>query len=371
VSESPLKTAAVVFPDEWLPYSPTVLNLLQCLKEKGYKTTVVTVRSSMFSNFEAYERDVAAFRIPRFLRQLPIQFPYQLLKLLLFLLFHRRTIRRADLCFAVDSLGFVVARLLGKNPYYVSLEAVRDVWLRLARRLGIRHVLIQTPERYEWLFGDAPNAPPYSMLPNAPILEPRPPAEQTGNDLVYLGYVSATHGVEACIGALEHLPERFRLTVRGPGHADYLESLQTRHRLLIDRGRLTVDPSYIPPEEVVPYLSRFAAGFCFYDFNLIRAGDFNYTSCPSGKLFNYLAAGVPVIGSDILGLKVVRERQCGVLLADPTAAAIADAVRVIESGAEGYRRRCLDASAAFDFRTHFERFHHNIAADDRDHHPER
>ncbi|HEX6160189.1 MAG TPA: hypothetical protein VF111_08495, partial [Thermoanaerobaculia bacterium] len=97
-------------------------------------------------------------------------------------------------------------------------------------------------------------------------------------------------------------------------------------------------------------------GFCFYDFNILARDDFNYVSCPSGKLFNYLAAGVPVIGSDVLGLQPVREKGCGVLLPDPTPHAIAEAIAMIEADRDGYRARCLAASVDFDFRAHLDRF---------------
>ncbi|MEA2489349.1 MAG: hypothetical protein QOH21_1141 [Acidobacteriota bacterium] len=355
-----MKRAVIIFPDEWLPYSPTALNLLQCLKERGYSTRVVTVRSTLFRNFEAYEADVASFRVPYLLQRVLSRLRlYRLLKLLLFVAIHGRTIREADLCFGVDRIGFLVGRLLGKQPFYVSLEVVRDGYFRLARRLGIRHVLIQTKERYDWLFGEAPV--PYSILPNAPILDGIDAGPAPGPELVYFGYVSAEHGVESCIEALHELPERFRLTIKGPVHDWYRESLQSRYRAFLETGRLTLDSSYLEPEQVIPYLRRFAAGFCFYDADVV-ARDFNYASCPSGKLFNYLAAGMLVIGSDVLGLQVVREKQCGVLLSEPSPRSIAEAIAVIEQDREGYRQRCLAAGAALDFRTHFDRFWEHVIA---------
>ena len=352
-----MKTAVIIFPDEWLPYSPTALNLLTCTREKGYETTIVTLRSSLFRNFEAYERFVVSFRIPYLLQRILTRLRlYRLFKLIAFLLIHGRTIRKADLCFGVDSVGFLAGRLAGKRPFYVSLEVVRGGWFRLAQRMGIPHVLIQTKERYDWLFHDSPAPPPYSILPNSPIVESRALPASPGQDLIYLGYISAEHGVESCIGALDFLPPGHRLTVKGPIHDHYLEHLRDRYRAHVESGRLTIDTSYVESDEMIPYLSRFAAGFCFYDFSILHRDDFNYVSCPSGTLFNYLAAGVPVIGSDVLGLQVVREKQCGVLLADAAPNAIVDALRTIDADREGFRARCLAASVELDFRAHFDRF---------------
>src|SRR4051812_33241741 len=120
------QSAVIVFTDEWLPYSPTVLNLLTCLKGKGYRTRVVSIRSESFPNFERFETDVDSFRISarlgRLLGKLRL---YRLVKFFAFVFFHHRVLDGADVCFAVDGLAFVVARLFHTRPFYVSLEAER------------------------------------------------------------------------------------------------------------------------------------------------------------------------------------------------------------------------------------------------------
>jgi glycosyltransferase involved in cell wall biosynthesis len=354
-----MKSAVIVFTDEWLPYAPSVLNLLTCLKEKGYRVRVATIQSEAFRNFEAYENDVDSIRVPGMIRRVLVRrhWAYQFVKALLFAMFHGRAILRADICFCVDSLAFTVSRLFRREAYYVSLEAVRDRWFFLARRLGISHVLIQTPERFDFLFEDAVEAPACWILPNAPLRDPNfAPPDAKPHDLVYLGLVSPSHGVESCIEALASLPDFYRLTVRGPSPSGFLQLAAVKYESTVNTGRLTLDPTYLAQEDVLPYLSQFGAGFCFYDFDILARNDFNYVSCPSGKLYNYLAAGVPVIGSDILGLRPVRENDCGVLLTKPTPKAIADAVQALAADQEGYRSRCLSAATQFDFRAHFDQF---------------
>jgi glycosyltransferase involved in cell wall biosynthesis len=351
------KRAVIVFTDEWLPYSSTVLNLLLCLEEKGYRARIVTVRSGLFRNFERFQNEVDSFWIPLLLQKLLAKIRiYRLSKFVLFTIFHGHRIRQTDLCFSVDSLGFLASRLFQKHPYYVSLEVQRDLWFRFARWAGIRHVLTQTKERFDFLFADFRNQPICSILPNSPILEPYERQHSRPEDAVYFGFISAAHGVEQCIEALEFLPDLYRLTLKGPVAEDYRLALTQRYQPLFESRRLTLDSSYVAAADVVPYLSSFGVGFCFYDFNVIAANDFNYLSCPSGKLYGYFAAGIPVIGSDILGLRAVPDRQCGLLLEKPDPQAIARAVLEIASDRDAYRKRCLEAAEYFDFRKHFNLF---------------
>jgi glycosyltransferase involved in cell wall biosynthesis len=226
-------------------------------------------------------------------------------------------------------------------------------------------MLIQTKERFDFLFRDPKRRPTFSILPNSPIqasFEHHPSEPQ---HLIYFGLISASHGVESCIEALRCLPDSYRMTLKGPASPAYMTTLELKYREFFESTRLTYEASYLATVEVLPYLSRFAMGFCFYDFNIIARNDFNYVSCPSGKLYSYLAAGIPVIGSDILGLQVVHEKDCGLLLKEPNPEAIAGAVRKIEQDLLAYQKRCRAAATQFDFRDHFSRFYETIPLRER------
>lgn len=98
-------------------------------------------------------------------------------------------------------------------------------------------------------------------------------------------------------------------------------------------------------------------GFCFYDLNHTdETTSFNFISVPSGKLFNYYAAGVPVIGSDLLGLKSVKDFQVGILLKNISTENIAIAMESIASQHRRFSENCLAAAAYFDFDTAVEPF---------------
>ena len=66
-------------------------------------------------------------------------------------------------------------------------------------------------------------------------------------------------------------------------------------------------------------------------------------------MFNYFAAGVPVIGIDIPGLQPVRDFDCGVLTKDMQPESIKNAIVEIESRFDYYSENCLRAAAHFSF----------------------
>jgi O-antigen/teichoic acid export membrane protein len=83
---------------------------------------------------------------------------------------------------------------------------------------------------------------------------------------------------------------------------------------------------------------------------------FNYFSSPAGKLFNYYAAAVPVIGIDIIGLKSVKDFTAGVLIDEVVPAKIKEAINTIEKNYKTFSANCLLASKEFDFKKSFNYF---------------
>jgi glycosyltransferase involved in cell wall biosynthesis len=122
-----------------------------------------------------------------------------------------------------------------------------------------------------------------------------------------------------------------------------------RYRHLFENNIVTIDEQYTNQEEIVPYLSGFDIGFCLYDFNRISKNDFNYVTVPAGKLFNYYAAGIPVIGVDIPGMQSVKDFQAGILLDSPSSSNIKDAIIKISEDYAFYSANCLKAAEHFDF----------------------
>ena len=111
-------------------------------------------------------------------------------------------------------------------------------------------------------------------------------------------------------------------------------------------GRLHYLPA-VPPEELIPWVASADVGVM-----AIQRSSLNHWLATPNKLFECLAAGVPVVASDFPEMhRIVGEDPAGPLgvLCDPRdIGAVADAIRTIvdapESDREALRARCLRAA---------------------------
>jgi glycosyltransferase involved in cell wall biosynthesis len=339
------KTVLVAFSDEWLAYSPTVLNLISALSGHCSVKTIA-FDSPGYNNHQLAIPHLEFLSFSRsWLQRLGRCHLYSASKAAR--LYLRLLSYHADEVIAVDSLAAWVCQLRFGTCHFVSLEVTRTVFSRLLLPERINSVITQTPERFRYLFGDR-DLRTY-FVQNAPRLDPRqtrPHPEP--NHLVYLGNIKAEHGIFICLDALRLLPGT-KLTIAGIPGEPTERKIRQEYQDLLDEGRVLLHKAYIPQDDIVTYLGRFSAGFCFYDFSLIAANDFNYITCPSGKLFNYFAAGVPVIGSDIPGLSSVDEFGAGELLRNPAAEQVAAATRRVLGRRDELSVNCLRAAARYDF----------------------
>lgn len=252
-----------------------------------------------------------------------------------------------DFVIAVDFKYLLFAQILGRRVEFLSLEIAPNDFYRHCDFQNINSVVIQTPERYEHLFKDrqfktffVQNAPVY-----AEFSEKTPPRRK---GLVYCGTAWDAFGFYHCLDFLREYPE-YTLNVKGAIFPIDRTKIETEYADLIANGQLAIDDEYLGEGELLNYLRQFKAGFCFYNFEIERINNFNYRSAPSGKMFKYMAAGVPVVGQRILGLKPVEEFDCGVLINDLKPASIKKAVDEIEANFEYNSRNALKAAAHYSF----------------------
>lgn len=355
-----MKKALIVFPDEWIAYSPTILNLYECLKA-DYCTKIITFQYPYIKN-EVEVEDIEFIPISKWklraLRKLKRYRHYKLDKLTKCL--RKESRKQYDLVIAVDAIGFLACCEYFVDPVFLSLEVREDEFIEKALKKGIRHLIIQSKERKDFLLGKEATAK-VSYIQNAPILHSEIfPRESSNKRLVYFGNIKEYYGIENCIEALKLLGNDYTLTLKGIKDENYHSRLISKYKELTDSGKLIIDHSYIDQKEVIAYLRDFDIGFAMFDFSYIQKDLFNFLSTPSGKIFNYFAAGVPVIGNDIIGFSCVKDYGAGILLPELSAGKIAEAAEKIHAAYEPYSVNCIRAAKDFDFKKGFEQFIKNL-----------
>jgi glycosyltransferase involved in cell wall biosynthesis len=158
--------------------------------------------------------------------------------------------------------------VLTSSPGYADALAAR---YRIPRPVVVRNI----PER-----------PPTTSPPPAPRGEPTTPL------VVYVGGLMPGRGIEQMIDALPLL-SGVRLRAVGPGAPHFRASLLARARAaeVLDRVELCQP---VAPAEVGGALAEASAGLC-----LIQPICRSYELSLPNKLFEYAAAGVPVLASDL------------------------------------------------------------------------
>ena len=155
--------------------------------------------------------------------------------------------------------------------------------------------------------------------------------------VVYVGGVEVARGAVEMVDAIALLPAETRLLLAGPVRPPDLVD-----RLEASSGWSRVEAlGWVPPENLGSVLARSRVGLC------VLHPLPNYLESLPTKLFEYMAAGLPVVASDFPAWRsIVASSGCGLLVDPRDPAAIASAVaRLLDdpAGAEEMGRRGREA----------------------------
>lgn len=173
------------------------------------------------------------------------------------------------------------------------------------------------------------------LIRNMPRYE-RHPARPCGEtiEVLYHGVVNVGRGLEACIDSVALWRPEFRLTIRGPSPAGYLETLAQRIRSAGLGDRVTLAPS-VPMVDLVREAACFDVGL----FALPGHSQQNVHVLPN-KFFEYTMAGLALCVSDLPEMTaLLRRHDLGRLIPEVTPEAIAAAIN-------GFDRASIDACKA-------------------------
>lgn len=250
----------------------------------------------------------------------------------------------------VDFFALWCVQQAGRKAHLFSLEIhENDPYRSSCNYDMIESVVIQSYDRYYYLFQE--NQIKYFIVQNAPPFINFAPnyIDRDKNDLIFCGSAVPWFGIISCLDFIKDYPE-YTLTIKGAVPKATKNSIELFYKDLITNKRLIIDEEYLDAETLTAYVSKFRIGFAFYDFyRFEQVRSFNYFTAPSGKVFQYLNSGVPVVANDLKGFELLKVTDAGVLVPSLSSKAIKTAIDEIESSYLKYAQNAKLASKEFDY----------------------
>jgi glycosyltransferase involved in cell wall biosynthesis len=169
--------------------------------------------------------------------------------------------------------------------------------------------------------------------------------------LIWAGTIVKDFAILDCLNFIEKF-KQYKLTLKGAFEKNTKLIIEHQYKQLLDSNLVQINNEYLESRDFIKFISNFRIGFCFYNWDIIKS-NYNYETAPSGKLFVYLAAGVPVIASNVKAFKFIETAGAGVLIDDYHPDTIFKAIQKIESDFESFslnayktfKENCFDIHA--------------------------
>jgi len=234
----------------------------------------------------------------------------------------------------------LLLKLQGRRVIYdVHEDLPRHILIKPWINARLRKLLMKAAEAGEWLTariidGVAAATPVIArrfparktaLIQNFPIIDELRnsdllPYSARSMDVTYVGGLAKERGTQEIIRAMSLLPETLKARLVLAGTCDE-QNLQHELYRLRNFGKI-VFIGWQTREEISRLLGNVRVGL------VILHPRINYVESQPVKLFEYMAAGIPVVASDFpLWRKIIDEAQCGLLVDPFNVGGIADAIR--------------------------------------------
>ncbi len=190
------------------------------------------------------------------------------------------------------------------------------------------------------------NSPSYNPVERSDILRDKIGIPREHSIILYIGRITYYRGLEELVQSLQYL-DHSSLVLMGYAPPDYVGGLKRliRNREMTDKVHFF---GPVPPDEVTRYAASADIGVV-----PIKNAGLSYYYCSPNKVFECIAAGLPVVGSNFPDLKkVIEGHNLGVTCDPEYPRDIANAINYIlsdESRYEEMRRNALEAAKIFNW----------------------
>jgi glycosyltransferase involved in cell wall biosynthesis len=350
----------IVFSDYWVDFSPSLLNTVSYLREKEHEIKLIFIGRSDFSVSKIIKKvDCDALILPRIVfRAFALFRCLDCLKcvLLIYLLIKNRKFSQNGKIIAFDSVAYIATFFFDKKKrIYYSLEVKQSLFTRLVRFVGVNTIIIQSKERNNYL---NIRHEAHFFVQNSPrkCLKKFEKNSLNRRGLLFFGNVKKEHGVLECIEASSLSAPLTIKSMNSPSDI-FINKIISKYTWKIKEGSLVIIYDYFKEDELLEFIQQFEIGLCFYDLKHKYRKDFNYLSSPSGKIFSYLSAGVPVISSPIIGLESLVDRKAVIFIDDITPSSIVAAVDKIRNDYKTFSEAAQRAGCDNNFDNGFSKFY--------------
>lgn len=362
----------IVFPYGWFPQAPTVMGLYSEIKKYG-DVKILTMyneqRGSITGNPDFIYLNQFNTRLGQKCMIVKSHFLSKLIKLFRFILPKAMSrYKKLDLekiliflqiksrlkqvayknIIAVDVTSALYCQLKKLNYHFLSTELQAELLddMKSLDHKRIESIVIQSLERYDLLTIPGKELiHDIFFIQNAPIYTKPSKRTSANRSLIFAGALWEGFGFVYCLEFVRQFRD-FTLTVKGTPQSD-IEFYKRKYADEIGDGIVCFDLSYSDPDTFSELLSQHSIGFSFYDENnpTIKASAAHYNTAPSGKMFSYFAAGIPVVGS--AGLTPIKEFEAGITISDYSPISIHGAIKSILADYQRYSDNALKAASHY------------------------
>lgn len=359
----------IVYEFPIVAYSPTTLQLYDELVNRGHTVKILTYEPIKTHDTKILNRDITYvdFKYPSILRFLLktvfsilnfdverfrwIHIPRSICFQSILILFRLNSLIKYYDRIIISDLSFLYyySKFFTKKVDVLSLE-ILDEFKKITEKARVKNILsgiiIQSEVRFNYLFKGYSN---YFLIQNSPVfnkslLSP----EKLVDHFIFAGTGFKGFGLYQSVSVLDY-SLNYKLTIKGRIPDEEMAFIKTNYHSYLDSERLIIDTIFLENDEFIKFISKYSVGFAFYDLDDPVFGTFNYQTAPSGKLFKYLAAGLPVVGSDIEAFKFLEYEGAGVLVKNLSGDEINKAILKIKENYTFYSTNALRMAEKFSF----------------------